>query len=141
MTLWAGTGQPRDRGLRGIQAIVQRRQRVPTTGDDHGLLLDGKHGGVDLLGFHAGVTGRAALSPPLDGGGVDPVPTGKRPCARFTPLYGATDCLCRLVAYHVDITRCGFAASLKRRRMRGTPLAGFFVAPLWIWLHTHCHAK
>ena len=64
-------------------------------GDDHGLLLDGEHGRVDLLGTHASVAGGGALAPFLDGGGADPVPTGKGSYARFTPLYGATDCLCR----------------------------------------------
>jgi hypothetical protein len=40
----AGAGQAWDRGLQGIQAIVQGKQRVPPDGDDDGFLLDGEHG-------------------------------------------------------------------------------------------------
>src|SRR5215204_3333218 len=33
----AGARQRRDRGLERVEAVVERQQRVPTEGDDHGL--------------------------------------------------------------------------------------------------------
>jgi hypothetical protein len=36
--------QMRDGRLQGVKAIVERQQRMPAEGDDHGLLLDGQDG-------------------------------------------------------------------------------------------------
>ena len=46
----AGTGQPGDAGLQGIQAVVEGQESVAAEGDDHGLLLGAEHGGLRLLG-------------------------------------------------------------------------------------------
>ncbi|KFG66558.1 hypothetical protein JH26_28490 [Microvirga sp. BSC39] len=32
-------GQVRDRGLEGVEAVIQRQQGVPAEGDDHRLLI------------------------------------------------------------------------------------------------------
>ena len=91
----AGAGQPGDAGLQGVKAVVEGKKGVAAEGDDHGLLLDAEHGGLDLPGSHCGIVGSLAPAPLLDGGRADAVAQGKRPHARFTPLNGATDCLCR----------------------------------------------
>lgn len=41
-----GAGQLRDRGLKSVEAIVQRQQRVPAKGNDNGFLLKRKNGGL-----------------------------------------------------------------------------------------------
>jgi hypothetical protein len=38
-----GTRQVRDGGLKGIKAVIERQQRVPTEGDDHGLVFGRQH--------------------------------------------------------------------------------------------------
>ena len=116
----AGSGQAGDRGLPGVQAVVQRRQRVPPDGGDRGVLLDGEHGGADLPGPHAGIAGGVALAPPLDGGGADAVPAGKRPHARLTPLHGATDCPRRCGA---AVDNLAHGASLIARQLSAQQLS------------------
>ncbi len=41
--------QVREGGLKGIQAVIQRQQGMPTEGDHDGLVLCGEHGGLGLL--------------------------------------------------------------------------------------------
>lgn len=38
-------GQLRDRGLKSVEAIVERQQGMPAKGNDNGFLLTGKNGG------------------------------------------------------------------------------------------------
>ena len=104
-------GQLRDAGLQGVKAVVERQQGMAAKGDDHGLLLGAEHGGLDLAGSHHGVVGGLAPAPLLDGGGTDAMAQGERPYARFTPLYGATDCLCRGGAAVENLAPSSFLAA------------------------------
>ncbi len=44
-----GPREVRDRGLQGLEAIVQRQQSVPTEGNDDGLFLDRQCRGLAML--------------------------------------------------------------------------------------------
>jgi hypothetical protein len=55
--------QVRDRGLQGVEAVVQRKQRVPAEGDDHRLILDRQHGGSGDLGAGRQIGGGGPLLP------------------------------------------------------------------------------
>jgi hypothetical protein len=63
--------QVRDRWLQGIEAVVQRQERVPSKGDDCRLLFLGQDRRARFLrpGLH--VFDRRALSPPRYGLGID----------------------------------------------------------------------
>ena len=87
--------QVRDGGLEGVEAVVQRQERVPPEGDDDRLLLKRQHRRADLLRPHARIGGGPALAPLLHGGGADAVALGERPHALLTSLDCATDRLCR----------------------------------------------
>jgi hypothetical protein len=64
--------QPRDRGLEGMEAIIERQQRVAADGHDHGLLLERQPCGVRLRGTHRFVGDRLALAPFLHRRRADP---------------------------------------------------------------------
>src|SRR5215210_8899476 len=85
----------RDGGLEGVEAVVQRQQRVPPNGNDDGLLFHGQHGRARLLRPHRLVSNGLALAPLLDCGGADTGAPGQRPHALLTSLDCATPCLCR----------------------------------------------
>src|SRR5215212_3514608 len=91
----AGARQVRDRGLEGIEAVIQRQQRVPPKGDNDGLLLDREHGRARLLGASALVLDRGALLPLCDGLRVEAVAPGQHPQALLTMLDRATHRRCR----------------------------------------------
>src|SRR5215204_5846725 len=91
----AGARQVRDRGLEGIEAVIQQQQRVPPKGDNDGLLLDREHGRARLLGASALVLDRGALLPLCDGLRVEAVAPGQPPQARLTLLDRATHRRCR----------------------------------------------
>src|SRR3954454_22743264 len=82
----------RDRGLEGIEAVVQRQQRVPPKRNNDGLLLDREHGRARLLGTGALVLDRGALLPLGHRLRVDPVALGQAPQALLTMLDRATHC-------------------------------------------------
>src|SRR3954471_1823045 len=82
----------RDGGLERIEAIIERQQRVPPEGDDHGLLLDRQHGRARLLGTGALVLDRGALLPLRDRLRVDAVALGQHPQALLTMLDRSTHC-------------------------------------------------
>ena len=84
---------------------------MPAEGDDHGFLLRAEHGGSGLLGSYCCGAGGLAPAPLLDGGGADAMALGQCPYARFTPLYGATDCL----------RRCGGGGQSSAGAARGKP--------------------
>src|SRR6201984_3619720 len=70
--------------LQGVEAIVERQERMPAKGEDYRLLLDRKHCGPRSLGAGRQVCHRAA-SPPLGNRlRVDPVAPGQSPQARST---------------------------------------------------------
>jgi hypothetical protein len=56
----------RDRRLQGIEAIVERQQRVPPEGDDDCLILDRKDRGFGSLG----PAGRSATEPRFENSGT-----------------------------------------------------------------------
>lgn len=87
-----------------VEAVVERQQDMAAEGDDHGFLLGAEHGRLGLFGSHRGIVGGLAPAPLLDGGGTDAMAQGKRPYARFTPLYGETDCLRRRGAAVENLT-------------------------------------
>src|SRR5215213_527953 len=90
-----GARQVRDRGLEGIEAVVQRQQRVPPKGDNDGLLLDREHGRARLLGASALVLDRGALLPLCNGLRVEAVAPGQHPQALLAMLDRATHRRCR----------------------------------------------
>src|ERR1700733_11485201 len=85
----------RDRRLQGIEAIVERQERVPAEGDEDRLLLDREHRGFWFTRAGWQIGDGAALLPFGDGLRVDAVAQGQRPQARLTMLYRSTDRLCR----------------------------------------------
>jgi hypothetical protein len=85
----------RDRRLQGIEAIVERQERVPAEGDEDRLLLDREHRGFRFTRAGWQIGDGAALLPFGDGLRVDAVAQGQRPQARLTMLYRSTDRLCR----------------------------------------------
>src|ERR1700730_12550164 len=85
----------RDRRLQGIEAIVERQERMAAEGDDDRLLLDRQHRGFRALRSGRQIGDRAALLPLGDGLRIDAVALGQRPQARLTMLYRSTDRLCR----------------------------------------------
>src|SRR5215211_2145710 len=80
----------RNGGLEGIEAVVQRQERVPPKGNDDRLLLDREHGRARLLGTGALVLDRGALLPLGDGFWIDAVAPGQHPQALLTMLDRST---------------------------------------------------
>ena len=68
--------QVRNSGLKGIQAVVQRQQSMPTECHHHGLVLRGQHGRLGLSRSCWQVMDRAAGFPFGDGFRIDPVALG-----------------------------------------------------------------
>lgn len=93
-TVQRRAGQLRDRGLQGVEAIVERQQRMPAKGNDNSFLLKGKNGGLRCRPGLP-IRHRRPLPPFGDGLRVDAMPPGQRPQALLTMLYRSTDCLCR----------------------------------------------
>jgi hypothetical protein len=87
--------QLREGGLEGVEAIVERQERVPPECDDNGLILDRQNRRSRLFRPGRYVDDRVALLPFGDGLLVDAVALGQRPKARLTMLYRSTDCLRR----------------------------------------------
>ncbi len=85
----------RDCRLEGIEAIIQRQQRVLTKGNDDCLFLERQHRGSRFPRAGRQIGNRRPLLPFGDGLLVDPVALGQRPQALLTILYCSTDRLCR----------------------------------------------
>src|SRR5215212_7274837 len=85
----------RDRRLDGVEAVVERQQRVPAEGDDDRLLLGREHGRAGLPRPHTRIGGGLSPAPLLHGGWADAVALGGSPYALLTSLDCATDRLCR----------------------------------------------
>src|SRR5215217_5356887 len=81
----------REGGLEGIEAVVQRQERVAPKGNDDRLFLEREHRRLGLLGSGGPVGNRATLLPLGDGLRVDPVAPGQHPQALLTMLDRATD--------------------------------------------------
>ena len=120
-TVQAGPGQRRDSGLEGIQAVVERQQRVPAEGDDGRFLLGGEHGRAGLLGSHCRVGRSLAPAPFLDGGWADAVGLRQRPYAFLAPLYRTTHCLSRCGA---AVENLAHSSSLAAWRLSVPPHRG-----------------
>ena len=80
-----------DGWLQGIQAVVQRQQRVPPEGGNDRLLLDHQHGRLWILRPWTQTLSRGPLLPLDPGLRVDPVPRRKGPQALLAMLYRSTD--------------------------------------------------
>ena len=78
--------------LKGIQAVIERQQRVLSKCNDDGFVLDRQDGGLRVFRPGWQVGSRAALRPLSDGFLVDPVALGQRPQALLTTVYRSTDC-------------------------------------------------
>jgi hypothetical protein len=91
-----GSRQVRDRRLQSIQAVIQRKQRVPSKGNEDRFLLDRQNRRARSLGPCGNVRHRRAALPLGDRLLVDPVTLRKSPQALLTMLYRSTDRLsCR----------------------------------------------
>src|SRR5580700_8189838 len=88
-------GQVGDRRLQGVEAVVERQERVPPKGNDDRLLFDRQHGGFRVFGTGRQVCDRATAPPLGDGLRIDAVAPGQNPQALLTMLYRSTDRLCR----------------------------------------------
>ena len=66
-------GQVRDGGLKGVEAIVERQQRMPPEGDDDRLLLDREDRRLRFFWTGRQIGDRGPLLPLGDGLLVDPV--------------------------------------------------------------------
>ena len=79
-----------NRGLQGIQTVVERQQRVLANGNDDRFLLDGQHGGAGMLRPLPWIGHRAALPPIGYCLRADAMTTGQTPQAPLTMLYRST---------------------------------------------------
>src|SRR4028119_1892452 len=91
----AGTGQGWNRGLQGVEAVIQRQEGVAAEGHDDCLLLGREDRRVRRLGAGPLVIRRGALLPLGDCFLIDAVALGERPQALLTMLYRSTDCRSR----------------------------------------------
>src|SRR5215212_4914741 len=82
----------REGGLEGIEAIIERQERVPPKGNDERLFLEREHRRLGLLGSGGPVGNRATLRPLGDGFWIDAVAPGQHPQALLTMLDRATHC-------------------------------------------------
>ena len=87
--------QMRDRRLQGIEAVVERQERVPAESDDHRLLLDREHSRLGFLRAGSLVGDGGPLTPLGDRLLIDAVAASQCSQALLTMLYRSTDCLCR----------------------------------------------
>jgi len=85
----------RNGGLQGVEAIIQRQQRVLAERDDERLVLDAQYRRENILGTCRQILRRRALLPLGDGLLVDAVALGQDPQALLTMLYRSTDRRCR----------------------------------------------
>ena len=110
--------QMRDGRLQGIEAIVERQQRMAAKGDDHRLILDREDRRLRLGWPHRQIGHRGPLLPLGDRLLVDPVALGQRSQARLTMLYRSPlgDC-CAITCRATD----GLPLSLWRCRAEPVP--------------------
>jgi hypothetical protein len=87
--------QVRERGLEGIEAVIQRQKGVAAKGNDDGLVLRREDRGAGRFGAHRGVGSEVSAPPLLHRRRADTVAGRKGLYARLTSLDCATDCLCR----------------------------------------------
>ena len=87
--------QMRDGRLQGVQAVVQRQQRVPPEGDDDRLLFDRQDRRPGILRSGSQIFNQGPSLPLGDGLGVDPMTLRQAPQALLTMLYRSTDRRCR----------------------------------------------
>lgn len=66
----------RDRGLQGVEAVIQRQQGMPAEGDDDRLFLDREHRGMRCSRPRRAICGGIPLPPFGDGLGVDAMALG-----------------------------------------------------------------
>ena len=116
----------RDRGLQGVEAIIQWQQRVFAEGDNDRLLFDAQHRRMGLLGAGRQILDRRALLPLGDGLLVDPVTLGQNPQALLTILYRSTDRCCRagsILSGNLCLSRvtCRFTIEVHRLRFGRMP--------------------
>ena len=65
----------RDGDLKGIQAVVERQQRVPTKSDDDCLAVQGQDGGFDLFWPGWQIIDEASLNSVRPRGGIQLIET------------------------------------------------------------------
>ena len=87
--------QVRDRGLKGVEAIVKRQECVLPKGYDGGLLLGCERAGTRLPGPHRCVVGERASTPLGDGFAINAVPGSQRRHGLLAALDGSADGLRR----------------------------------------------
>lgn len=71
-----GPRQLRDRGLKSVEAIVERQQRMPAKGNDNSFLLKGKDGGLRCR-TRLPIRNRGPLPPLGDGLRIHSMPLGE----------------------------------------------------------------
>ena len=72
------TGQARDGGLQGMEAVIERQQCVLAEGDHDRLFGFAQYGRSGRLRPHRRVVGRAPALPFDDGLRIDPMAAGRR---------------------------------------------------------------
>ena len=84
-----------DRCLQGVEAIVERQERVAPEGNDDGPVCSGEHRGAWVRRAGSEVMDRASPPPLGDRLRIDAGSPGQGPQARLLCLYCSTDRLCR----------------------------------------------
>ena len=82
-------------GLEGIEAIIERQERVLAKGDDQRFFLFAEYRRTRLPGSHPSVADRITPAPFGNRLGINPVADRELPQARLTILYCSTDRLSR----------------------------------------------
>ena len=81
--------------LEGVEAVVQRQERVSPERDDNRFLVLAQDSRARLLRPHWCIAEGLPFLPLGDGLRIDAIPLGQRPYARLTMLYRSTERLCR----------------------------------------------
>src|SRR5665213_226059 len=85
----------RDGRLQGVEAVIERQQRVAPEGDDRGFLFHRQDGRMRFLRPGPAIGDALPVLPLGDGLLVDAVAPGELPQALLTILYCSTECRCR----------------------------------------------
>jgi hypothetical protein len=94
-TMKRRAGELRDRGLQGVQTVVERQKRVLAKRDDDGVLFHRQNRRLRNGRASPAIGSGVALLPLGNRLGVDTMTPSQRSHARLTMLYRSTDRLCR----------------------------------------------
>ena len=79
-----------DRGVQGVEAVIQWQQRLSAEGDNDGFFLPREYGGLGMLRTGGEIVDRRSPLPLRHRFGVDPIPAGENDQAFLTLLDRST---------------------------------------------------